>query len=274
SPREAGGGAGAIPRGPRGRPPPGSAASVCGPGRWTSGTAPPPIDCTIAASSSGAGTAGRSRRSFRRRSRTSMNTTFARASALLVLAILLCAFTAEAAVGVTEIPGQDGDGPVTIYYPSSSEAQPLRRGPFTLQMAWQGTPVRGNGRLVVISHGSGGSPWVHADLARVLVEEGFVVAMPEHRGDNFKDHSMVGPESWKRRPAEVSRAIDPVGADARFKPLLALDKVGMYGMSAGGHTALVLAGGRWSPARFAAHCETHIAEDFQGCVGLTTRLTG
>ncbi len=203
-----------------------------------------------------------------------MHTTFARASVLLVLAILLWAFTAEAAVGVTEIPGQDGDGPVTIYYPSSSEAQPLRRGPFTFQMAWQGAPVRGNGRLVVISHGSGGSPWVHADLARVLVEEGFVVAMPEHRGDNFKDHSMVGPESWKRRPAEISRAIDAVGADTRFKPLVALDKVGMYGMSAGGHTALVLAGGRWSPARFAAHCEAHIAEDFQGCVGLTTRLKG
>jgi len=60
--------------------------------------------------------------------------------------------------------------------------------------------------------------------------------------------SAVGPDSWKRRPAEVSRAIDAVGQDARFAPLLALDKVGMYGMSAGGHTALSLAGGRWSPA--------------------------
>jgi len=141
-------------------------------------------------------------------------------------------------------------------------------------MAWQGVPVRANGRLVIISHGSGGSPWVHSDLARALVEAGFVVAMPEHRGDNVKDQSMVGPESWKRRPAEVSRAIDAVGADGRFKPLLTLDKVGMYGMSAGGHTALVLAGGRWSPARVAAHCEAHIAEDFQSCVGLSARLNG
>ena len=203
-----------------------------------------------------------------------MNTTFARSFSLVALLILLCAATVEASVGVTEIPGQNGDGPVTVYYPSSSEAQPLRRGPFTLQMAWQGVPVRGNGRLVVISHGSGGSPWVHSDLARALVEAGFVVAMPEHRGDNFKDRSMVGPESWKRRPAEVSRAIDAVGADGRFEPLLTLDKVGMYGMSAGGHTALVLAGGRWSPARVAAHCEAHIAEDFQACVGLSARLNG
>jgi predicted dienelactone hydrolase len=48
----------------------------------------------------------------------------------------------------------------------------------------------------------------------------------------------------------------------------------MYGFSAGGHTALTLAGGRWSPARFRQHCESHIAEDFQACVGLATRLNG
>ena len=69
-------------------------------------------------------------------------------------------------------------------------------------------------------------------------------------------------------------AIDAVAADARFAPLLAFDKVGMYGMSAGGHTALTLAGGRWSPARFAQHCEAHIADDFPACVGLVTRLNG
>jgi predicted dienelactone hydrolase len=175
---------------------------------------------------------------------------------------------------LTEIAGKDGDGVVTVYYPSSHEAQTLKRGPFTFQLAWQGAPLRGNGRLVVISHGSGGSPWVHADLARALVEQGFVVAMPEHRGDNYKDPSKPGPESWQRRPGEVSRAIDVVGQDPRFGPLLALDRVGMYGMSAGGHTALSLAGGRWSPARYKAHCEAHIAEDFQTCVGLATRLNG
>jgi predicted dienelactone hydrolase len=107
-----------------------------------------------------------------------------------------------------------------------------------------------------------------------LVQDGFVVAMPEHRGDNYKDHSTPGPESWRRRPEEVTRAIDAVGQDPRFKPLLRLDKVGMYGMSAGGHTALSLAGGRWSPAHLEEHCEAHIREDFQSCVGLATRLRG
>ena len=192
------------------------------------------------------------------------------ASALALLASGL----AQAAMGLGEIAATAEDGPITLYYPSADAEQTVRRGPFTLQLAPQGRPVRGNGRLVVISHGSGGSPSVHADLARSLVEAGFVVAMPEHRGDNYKDGSRPGPDSWTQRPAEVSRAIDAVGRDARFAPLLQLDRVGVYGMSAGGHTALSLAGGRWSPAGFARHCEAHLAEDFQSCVGLFTRLTG
>ncbi|MDP4076679.1 dienelactone hydrolase [Acidovorax sp. A1169] len=188
--------------------------------------------------------------------------------------LALSAGVAQAGVGLHEIPGMEGDGPVTVYYPSSATDQPLQRGPFTLQAAWKGAPVAGNGRLVVISHGSGGNPWVHSDLARGLVGAGFVVAMPEHAGDNAKDPSTPGPESWKKRPAEVSRAIDAVARDAALTPLLALDRVGMYGMSAGGHTALSLAGGRWSPALFKQHCEAHIADDFATCVGLFTELKG
>lgn len=198
-------------------------------------------------------------------------------STLRTLASGLClalAGLAQAGVGFTELPGQKGDGPVSVYYPSPSADTAVRRGPFTLMLAMHGEAARGNGRLVVMSHGSGGGPWGHAHLARTLVEAGFVVAMPEHRGDNYKDPSAPGPESWKQRPAEVSRAIDAVAQDARFAPLLALDKVGMYGMSAGGHTALSLAGGRWSPALFSRHCSAHIADDFPACVGLATRLTG
>jgi predicted dienelactone hydrolase len=191
----------------------------------------------------------------------------------LALLALLCA-VARAATGVTELQGLQGEGPVTVFHPTAAAEQPLKRGPFTLPLADNAAPERGNGRLVVISHGSGGSPWVHADLARALVGAGFVVAMPLHRGDNFRDAGSPGPESWKRRPVEVSRAIDVVAKDARFAPLLKLDRVGMYGMSAGGHTALSLAGGRWSPASFKRHCQLHIADDFPACVGLATRLRG
>lgn len=181
---------------------------------------------------------------------------------------------AQAGTGLTELPASATDGPVTVYYPSSAADAPLQRGPFTLHLAWQGAPVRGNGRLVVISHGSGGSPWVHADLARTLVADGFVVALPEHKADNYKDPSVPGPESWKLRPAEVSRAIDTLAHSPQFGPLLSVDKVGVFGGSAGGHTALTVAGGRWSPTGFKQHCEAHIAEDFSSCVGFITRLRG
>ena len=86
--------------------------------------------------------------------------------------------------------------------------------------------------------------------------------------------SKVGPDSWTLRPAEVSNAIDAVAADPRFAALVAADRVGVYGMSAGGHTALVMAGGRWSPASFARHCDAHMAEDFPACVGLFMHLRG
>lgn len=196
---------------------------------------------------------------------------------LQLLAALLAGLScglASAGMGLVEIAATGDDGPVTLYYPSSDAEQPVRQGPFTLSLAPQGKPVRGNGRLVVVSHGSGGAPWVHADLARSLVAAGFVVAMPEHRSDNYKDDSNPGPDSWTRRPDEVSHAIDAVGRDPRFAPLLLLDKVGVYGMSAGGHTALSMAGGRWSPAGFKRHCEANLEDDFQSCVGLITRLNG
>ncbi len=177
-------------------------------------------------------------------------------------------------LGQTTLPAVGEDGPVTVYYPSRVPEQNVRHGPMALRLAVDAAPERGNGRLVVISHGSGGSPWVHADLARALVNAGYVVALPEHHADNWRDDSRPGPDSWTLRPAEVSRAIDAVGGQPRFAALLRLDQVGVYGMSAGGHTALSLAGGRWSPAGFARHCAAHLTEDFPACVGLITRLTG
>jgi predicted dienelactone hydrolase len=193
---------------------------------------------------------------------------------LTTVVLAVASACAQAAMGVSQVAPLPGEEAVTVFYPTAAAEAALQRGPFNLSLAQNGAPQRGNGRLVVISHGSGGNPWVHSDLARALVDAGFIVAMPTHKGDNASDPSRPGPVSWKMRPVEVSHAIDAVGNDARFAPLLSLDKVGMYGMSAGGHTALTLAGGRWSSSMLRQHCEANIAEDFQTCVGLATRLNG
>jgi predicted dienelactone hydrolase len=189
--------------------------------------------------------------------------------ALLALAAAAAPLASRAGVGVMQL-----DGPVTVFYPTAAADQPTVKGPFTMALAENATPIRGNGRLVVISHGSGGTPWVHSDLARALVGAGFIVAFPWHAGDNAQDPGKPGPDSWKQRPAEVSQAIDRVGRSPVLASLLSLERVGMYGMSAGGHTALSMAGGRWSPAGYAKHCEANIEQDFHSCLGLMTQLDG
>lgn len=194
---------------------------------------------------------------------------------LLAIAVA-CGFLqpAQAAAGLTVLPAPPDSGPVTVFYPTAGETTTVQRGPFTLTVAADAPPARGNGRLIVMSHGSGGSAWTQADLALALVDAGFTVAMPEHAGDNFRDLSAVGPASWRHRPQEVGQAIDAVAADARFAPLLDWQRVGMYGMSAGGLAALTLAGARWSPALLARHCDAHLEADFPTCVGLSSELNG
>lgn len=177
-------------------------------------------------------------------------------------------------VGLLTLPAVAPDGPVTVFYPTEANEATVQRGPFKLQFAEDAPPVVGNRRLVVISHGSGGSPWVHADLARALVQASFVVAAPWHHAENARDNGRPGPDSWTLRPGEISRAIDAVGRDARLAPLVDLDRVGVYGMSAGGHAALSMAGGIWSRGGFKRHCDAHLREDFQTCVGLITALRG
>lgn len=179
----------------------------------------------------------------------------------------------SANLGFTQLMQSDG-GSTTVFYPTNAAESSVKQGPFDLSWAKDASPARGNGRLIVISHGSGGSPWVHTDLARALVARGFVVAMPQHHGDNYLDPSNPGPESWIKRPSEVSNAVDSVANDIRISAHLSLDRVGVFGGSAGGHTALSLAGGEWSPARFRDHCDRNIEVDFSSCVGFTTLLTG
>lgn len=59
--------------------------------------------------------------------------------------------------------------------------------------------------------------------------------------------------------------IDALTADAKWAPLLRWDKVGVHGMSAGGGTALVMAGARWRILDLARHCADHADEDLGFC---------
>jgi predicted dienelactone hydrolase len=210
---------------------------------------------------------------------TMLNNHFSRLVTACLIALTFAAAGAAHAstplsTGMAVINSNANAQPVTVFYPSNSASVEIKRGPFNVQLAIDGQPVPGNRRLVVFSHGSGGAPWPMTDLVRSFVEAGYTVAMPEHEGDNSRDMRLQGPSSWKMRPQEVTMAIDAVQQDKRFASLIDFDHSGVYGTSAGGLTALVLAGGKWSPANFKRYCLANMADDFAACVGLIVQLKG
>ena len=190
-------------------------------------------------------------------------------ASLAGLGFSLLATTASAQVGLSR--WQLGDLPVTLVYPTAQAVQAVRLGPFELDVALDAAPAVGNGRLVVLSHGTGGSPMADHALAATLARAGFVVAQPLHAGDNHLDTRKAGPEAWQTRPVEVSRVIDGLGSHPTWGPLLKLDKVGVHGMSAGGVTALSLAGAQWRLLNLVRHCQAPADTDPGFCFnGLTT----
>lgn len=182
---------------------------------------------------------------------------------LAAAGLAVAATTAVAQVGLTTLP--DEDLPITLVYPTSQTARPMGFGPFQLQVAPDAEPAAGQRRLVVLSHGTGGSPLADHELAATLARAGFIVAQPLHAGDNHQDTTKAGPDSWAKRPAEVSRVIDRLARDPVWSPRLVLDRVGVHGMSAGGVSALSLAGAQWRRLDLIRHCLEHAESDVGFC---------
>jgi predicted dienelactone hydrolase len=110
--------------------------------------------------------------------------------------------------------------------------------------------------LIVISHGAGGDSGGHEDTARALAEAGFVVVALAHTGDNYRDLSAVRQgRHLAVRPQQVARSIDYMLAEWRGHGQLDSARIGIFGFSSGGFTALVLAGGQPDLSRVAPHCQ-------------------
>lgn len=159
-----------------------------------------------------------------------------------------------------------GDHPLTLVYPTPARVRAIEVGPFRLEIAPDAPLTAGRHRLVVMSHGTGGSALADHALAAALARAGFVVAQLEHDGDNWRDQRLAGPESFRRRPLEAVQAIDALAADPQWSDRLDLDRVGVHGMSAGGVTAMALAGAQWRMLALIRHCNTHLDDDPAFCL--------
>jgi predicted dienelactone hydrolase len=135
--------------------------------------------------------------------------------------------------------------PVRVLYPSRAPERLEQFGPYPLSVATD-APVEGERLpLVVISHGTGGSPWTYRGMAVHLARAGFVVALPEHPGNNRSDNSLANTAAnLENRPRHVRLVLDAIFEDAELGKRLSAGGVGVIGHSMGGYTALAMAGGR------------------------------
>lgn len=144
---------------------------------------------------------------------------------------------------------------VGVWYPTDEQPKSQRLELSNQIVAADAIPAGVSLPLVVISHGTGGSLSSHYDTALALAEAGFVVAAPTHPGDNFRDQSQAT-QVWLRT-AQLHGLIDYMLADWTGHARLDATRVGAFGFSAGGLTALAAAGGVPDLSRLADHCRAH-----------------
>ncbi len=186
------------------------------------------------------------------------------ATRALLAALVVLPAGAHAQIGWSEFKTDALN--VTLVYPTDVVGQKTRFSTFELDVAVD-APISAGGprRLIVMSHGAGGSVLSDHTQAATFARAGFVVAQPLHAGDNFRDSAKSGPGSWVTRPMEISAVIDALAAHAQWRSALQLDRVGVHGMSAGGATALMLAGARWRTLGLLQHCSANLDADAGFC---------
>lgn len=135
--------------------------------------------------------------------------------------------------------------PVLIHYPTDAESKPTQFGPFTMDVAVDAPVADGSFPLVVLSHGGGGSNIVYRTIATHLVQQGFIIALPKHDGDNKDDGRLTNTvENLLNRPVHITLTIKALLKHAEFGVVIDADRIAMIGHSMGGYTALALAGGQ------------------------------
>ena len=151
------------------------------------------------------------------------------------------------------------------FYPSTDDEVHSRIGVYDIDASEDAKIAIGHYPLLVLSHGNVGTPLALHDLITALARKGFVVVAVLHPGDNFKDHSRTGTLSnLYGRPMQISAAISAVLDENSLSAYVDADQVGVIGYSAGGETALILAGAEPDLNRLRRYCQER-PDDHDAC---------
>ncbi len=157
---------------------------------------------------------------------------------------------------IIQISAVDGHSfPAGVWYPTQAQPRPTLLSIILMNVA-HNAPISGDALpLVVISHGNGGGPASHADLALALANAGYVVVAPMHSGDNYADQSAVGSVTWlSGRTKELHATIDYMLKNWEGRDRIDPERIGAYGLSAGGFTVLTAVGAQPDLRIIANHC--------------------
>jgi predicted dienelactone hydrolase len=179
----------------------------------------------------------------------------------LGVALVQSAIRPARTVGVQVASATDGHTrPVStvIFYPAQGEAKLTWLGLTPVMLARDAQVAEGEHPLILISHGTAGSPTSHLDTALALAEQGFIVAALVHNGDNYRDQSSVGAPHWiSDRAFEIVRTTDYMVGAWEQRASVDRDRIGLFGFSAGATTALANIGGVPDFGRVAEACQTN-----------------
>jgi predicted dienelactone hydrolase len=182
-------------------------------------------------------------------------------AALAGLAACPVAIAAEPGVQSLQMKVAHRDRPldVQLFFPAEADGRLVDVGANPLfvgePMREGATPEPGRHALVLMSHGSGGNAPNLAWLGAALAREGFVVVAPNHPGTTSGDSRPADTMRIWERPADLSRLLDAVLADASLSRMVDPSNVSVAGFSLGGFTALASVGVRMNAADYANYCD-------------------
>ncbi len=158
------------------------------------------------------------------------------------------------------------DFSVALLYPTEIPSKKVHFGPFEMNLSIGAPIANGHFPLVVISHGSRGTNLGYRSIAFALVKRGYVVAMPLHPKNNFKNDSAAGTnQNWKSRPLHIRATLDAILSNPKLAQRINAEKIAVAGHSAGGYTALAVAGGIADTAHLINLCRSNSAINAPFC---------